>query len=175
MPHEFLPREMGDVDVPKISDEVLAERLKRFQPIVVKDGHTWAIETPDLRHTAYTWDPKLLHPVSFAPLTGLWTDHNCGYHAFFKPSIAEVLAQIPEFLDERANAFCIAPEQLIGIYESGSGHRAVTVFGCVVKTLKKPSPESAYEPFDGAIYRREKKFKDPHAILTEVEASRTQA
>ena len=54
------------------------------------------IKPVDLFGIAYTWDPK---PAGKAkdvkPLCDITTYHTYGYYGFFKPSIAEVLAQIP--------------------------------------------------------------------------------
>jgi hypothetical protein len=54
----------------------------------------------DLFGIAYTWDPKPSRPpekaIGLKPLCDITTYHVYGYHGCFKPSIAEVLAQIPE-------------------------------------------------------------------------------
>lgn len=59
------------------------------------------------------------------------TYHSCGYHAFVKPSIAEVLANIQDntkLLNSDANAFYIDMNQ-VEIHQSGNGHILETVFG----------------------------------------------
>lgn len=115
--------------VPEISNERLDELLAKFSPLIIRNGKYFKIAKCDPRRTAFTWDPALLEEVAFVPSLAVSTDHTCGYHAFFKPSLAEVLAQIPDVVPEEANAFCIDLDQTIGIYQSGTGHRATTQFG----------------------------------------------
>jgi hypothetical protein len=121
----------GRPNVPEISDDSLRENLSRLRPLVQRGQKFYEVELPDLRGTALTWEPKLIREVEFHPLVHTETDHTCGYHGFFKPSIAEVLAQVPDDLPPEVNAFCILTEQTIGIYETGTGHRAQTAFGHV--------------------------------------------
>ncbi|PZR63208.1 MAG: hypothetical protein DI537_51950, partial [Stutzerimonas stutzeri] len=47
------------------------------------------------------------------------TQHSCGYHAFFKPSIAEVLAQMPD--DPTITAFYLDTDSVVVLYD-GEGH-----------------------------------------------------
>lgn len=49
-----------------------------------------------LKGTSFKWDPKFLGKVEFTRLGSITTYHSYGYHMLFKPSIAEVLAQIVE-------------------------------------------------------------------------------
>jgi hypothetical protein len=120
----------GKAFVPEISDERLADLSSRIVPLIPKDGGFWTIEPKDPRNTAYTWDPNPTKSVTFRPVRTVRTDHYCGYHAFFKPSVAEVLAQMPEDLDDVVNAFWIPFEDgRVQIYREGNGHRAETVFG----------------------------------------------
>lgn len=137
----------ADVNVPEITDERLAELNARFRPLVLKDGelHRIAVKKVKLRNTAFAWSPVLLKEVEFMPLREVETDHTCAYHAFVKPTIAEVLAQVPDDIDELANAFYIDFDSVY-YYPSGGGHRLKTVFGII-------SPEDAAdldEPEDEA-------------------------
>lgn len=118
----------GDPSVPSIDDDALNLKQERFRPLVKEDENLFEIESVDARATAFTWSPVTTKQVRFIPLMEVETDHYCGYHAFFKPSIAEVLAQAPEELPDEANAYYIEIDS-VACYESGRGHRATTIFG----------------------------------------------
>ena len=107
--------------IPEISDErleTLAARIKpviRFQATTAgrfesidrnPEGKPFYIEPVDFRRTAFTWDPKpTVEAEDIVPYKTIETFHTYGAPVFFKPSIAEVLAQIPEEDLERAVAF----------------------------------------------------------------------
>ena len=102
----------GPFEIPTKTDAELAKLVKKTRPLVRnKDGNLCTIKQPDLRQTAFTWDPKGLRKVKGTAVEVAWknTLHTFGYHGFFKPSIAEVLCQMPEGLD--ADGFeVIGPE-----------------------------------------------------------------
>ena len=87
-------------EVPKKRIEELAERIK---PVVqfARKGKYY-IRPVDLFGIAYTWDPKSADKATgLKLLCDITTYHTYGYYGMFKPSIAEVLAQIPaEYLDK---------------------------------------------------------------------------
>lgn len=72
----------------------------------------------DIVGTSYTWDPQYDEsrkvPV-MKPMADITTFHGYGYYGMFKPSIAEVLAQIPDVLAQRVVAF-----EIIGRPESAA-------------------------------------------------------
>lgn len=92
--------------IPTLTDARLAELVSRIKPVVEFKGVKRYIEPVNPRNVAYTWDPK---PADVAPafkeVAEIQTFHTYGYIGFFKPSIAEVLAQIPEQLLDRVIAF----------------------------------------------------------------------
>lgn len=128
----------GDTNVPAISDDRLADLMGRFTTLVqIGDGTIRRRSPCDPRNIAFTWDradAAIGDPVTIMrEVERFKTDHTCGYHAFFKPSIAEVLAQITPIADAEANAFYIimngdGTDDEVEIYTSGGGHRATTVF-----------------------------------------------
>jgi len=101
-------------ELPKISDGRLEELMKEIKPVVrhsrritsrddklVRDGEgdLYFIEDVDPRGVAFTWDPKparMAEEVNPNSYKSIETIHSYGAPVFFKPSIAEVLAQIPE-------------------------------------------------------------------------------
>lgn len=96
--HCRLPAVGIKFEIPEITDEELQRLVERIRPMVIKDGIPYLINEPNLRNIAFTWSPDLAEqaPVSYRPYEQIYTLHEWGYYGCFKPSIAEVLAQIPE-------------------------------------------------------------------------------
>lgn len=101
---------MGKVWIPKLSYAEVIKRSKKIKPVVSftskrgklirtegNRGRKYFIKKQDLFGVAYTWEPK---PLKLAPnlkvLKVIQTYHTYGYYGLFKPSIAEVLRQIPK-------------------------------------------------------------------------------
>lgn len=92
--------------IPKVSESIIRERAERIKPVVRFKGVPHYIEPVDLFTTAFTWDPKAAGRADgLIPLADITTYHTYGYYAFFKPSIAEVVAQIPKGMLDKAVAF----------------------------------------------------------------------
>ena len=94
-------------EIPKISDEVLEERYAKIQPLLKRDGKLFSIQRPiDLRNQSFIWDPKIGNEVKgLKEIAQVKTLHTYGYYGIFKPSIAEVLSQVPEYLLDQVVAF----------------------------------------------------------------------
>jgi hypothetical protein len=108
----------------EISDERLEELMGRVQPLVQKGGKLYRIKEVNPRNIAFTWSPELLDEVPAEKVHELLvndTHHSCGYGAFFKPTIAECLAQHP--VDPFANAFYLDADT-IQTSPCGGGHIA---------------------------------------------------
>lgn len=103
--------------IPKISDERLRELHKRIKPVVrFANKDLFYIEPVDLRNIAYTWDPKPADKaMGLKTLCDITTYHTYSYYGFFKPSIAEVIAQIPEEHLQKVVAF-----EIVGKPETAS-------------------------------------------------------
>lgn len=102
---------MIQVDL-NISDEKLNSLLKRIKPVFdfPNKGKCY-IKPVDPREVSYIWDP-----ISDGGVKGLKflcdidTYHTFGYQGLFKPSIAEVLAQIPKDKLDQVVAFEIVEQ-----------------------------------------------------------------
>ena len=81
----------------EISDERLEELLQRIKPVVRHhDGELWYIKNVHPRRHSFTWDPKVTTKAgNLEQLARITTYHTFAAPVFFKPSVAEVLAQIP--------------------------------------------------------------------------------
>lgn len=100
--------------IPDISRETVEELYKKVKPLVRdKNGRFYTIEDVDLFKTAFTWSPILKEEVDgLEVVTIIITFHVFGAPAFFKPSIAEVLAQIPRHLLTKIDFFEVWTEGL---------------------------------------------------------------
>ena len=124
----------GKAFVPEISEEKLNNLIEKIVPVVREDNKLYQIKIPDLRKTAYTWDFEMTEECNnLKEVIRIKTHHYCGYYGFFKPSIAEVLAQIPEDLIGKVNAFEIisdtdsGTDDEIKIFKEGNGQLATTI------------------------------------------------
>lgn len=99
--------------IPEISDERIDELLHRTWPVVRfsgkhqdRSGKLFYIHSVDPRGVAFTWDPCPTDPAKgLVEIARIRTLHTYGYYGMFKPSVAEVLAQIPEHLVDQVVAF----------------------------------------------------------------------
>lgn len=103
----------GKIFIPKIDDEVLTQRYSISKPIVQRNGSTYSLlDEPleSLRDSSYIWnlDKLILDKMNKEELLELKSFlclHSYGYYGCFKPSIAEILSQMPEELQENSNYF----------------------------------------------------------------------
>jgi len=92
--------------IPEISEEKLYELGQRIKPLVSKGRNLFYIKPCHPRDTAFSWAPKRTKVATdLRKLTEITTYHTWGHYSLFKPSIAEVLAQIPEEYLDRCCAF----------------------------------------------------------------------
>lgn len=86
-------------DIPNISDEEIANLLRTISPLVRNDLDVLCTFKPvDPRRMSFIWDPKELKPLPYKvkELRRIRTLHTYGHPALFKPSVAEVLSQLPK-------------------------------------------------------------------------------
>jgi len=99
---------MGKSWIPAISNTKLAKLCARIRPIVTfpELGKRY-ISFVDPRNVSYLWDPTATNEEveGIAELKAITTYHTFGFYGLFKPSIAEVIAQIPEDLLDQVVAF----------------------------------------------------------------------
>lgn len=80
--------------------------MRKIRPVVRFGNVPWYIKPTDPRKIAFAWDPKkAAETEGLQEVCEITTYHLFGYHGFFKPSVAEVLAQIPEEYLDNAVAF----------------------------------------------------------------------
>ena len=86
--------------IPEVPDVQIRELSRRIKPVIQFHGPKKSglrfIGAVDPWSVAFTWSPEpRKRAYDLKPLCDITTYHSYAYHGFFKPSIAEVLAQIP--------------------------------------------------------------------------------
>lgn len=100
---------MFNVVIPKITDEELLKRYQKIKPIVIYNGEKYYLRDfslKELRSTNYIYEineETIGEKVNENELIELKGEdfsciHSYGYYSLFKPSIAEVLAQINDLV-----------------------------------------------------------------------------
>lgn len=86
--------------IPLITNAKLADLADRIKPLIRKEDGLYDIEPVDLRDVSFLWDPKPTTKASVVRNDTKWitTYHSWGYYGLFKPSVAEVLCQLSEFI-----------------------------------------------------------------------------
>ncbi len=84
--------------VPPITSDEAETLSKIFKPIKIEDNKAELIQQEgiDLFRHSFLWSPKLNpYKGDLFTLDSFWSVHDYGYQGIFKPSLAEVYAQIP--------------------------------------------------------------------------------
>lgn len=105
--------------IPPITDREL-KRWGHIRPVMVFHRQLYYIKPGDPRNESFVWDAKRVERADkISPIQDIRTYHGFSYHGFFKPSVAEVLAQIPKELLPEVAAFEIIkrPENAANLNE----------------------------------------------------------
>lgn len=116
------PRVMPEqCKIPNIGLDELSLRHQHLQPMVIDDSGELcnvkkSFELKILNSTSFIWDPTIEGSVTgVKPVATSISLHSFSYHGFFKPSIAEVLAQAPENWQEFVGYSVEGPEEVFDI------------------------------------------------------------
>ena len=103
----FTGKQMGSpYFIPELPAAKFKRRLANIKPLVRRDGRLYYIAPVDPVRIAYTWAPKFQDEAfGLTPVRVIRTLHSWSYYGCFKPSISEVLSQIPDDLEDKINAF----------------------------------------------------------------------
>lgn len=118
--------------VPDILDDDLLELVVKIRPLFKeRDGYREILVKRDverLRRTSFIWSPKLGRVVKVGlPKETIRTYHTCGHPVLFKPSIAEVLAQLTPEQRKWCKAFHVEDELgRSNVVEEGDHHWTFT-------------------------------------------------
>lgn len=100
--------------IPPMDEVELVSHYQHISPIVQKNGTSFflrRLSTEQLSKKAYTWlnaETDYGEEVDYNKLEVMTTKsmlHTFGYYGFFKPSVAEVIRQIPKELLDQTVAF----------------------------------------------------------------------
>lgn len=89
-------------EIPQMSNEEIARWYATIKPIVGHDTYLRELSADELTGVAYTWLNKpsdYTNKVDFSKLSVLEDRkmlHGWGYYGYFKPSVGEVIQQIPK-------------------------------------------------------------------------------
>ena len=91
-----------EFEVPQITDERLAELAERIKPLIRHRDLLFTIAPVDPSRQTFIIDPVLLEvAMGLEAIAEIRTYHTFQHPLIFRPSVAEVLAMIPdEFIDE---------------------------------------------------------------------------
>ena len=124
----------------KFNEAALIKLAREIKPVVKnKKGKLHFIEPVDISEVSFMYDPRYSEPAKGLKEIGrVTTEHTTGGF-FFKPSVKEVLTQIPNYiLNENPVAFSIL-EGSASISDDRSTSHATTVFyaGKLPEKIKK--------------------------------------
>lgn len=118
--------DIKSLKIPDISDKELKIRYSKVKPLVEIDEVTYTLKRftfTALSNRSYLWNKhedkrNIVHKEELEKIEDFICLHTCGYCGLFKPSIAEVLAQLPEKSVKEANYFEIIeqPETIDDVY-----------------------------------------------------------
>jgi hypothetical protein len=97
--------------IPELNQTILLERAFNIKPLIRGEGELtdrlYFIEAQDILKEGFAWSPqKTILANGLTKLGDVFTRHSTGCGVFFKPSISEVLKQIPdEILQQNPVAF----------------------------------------------------------------------
>ncbi len=108
--------------IPQLPKKVIKKRAKKIKPVMrliedkdgswIKDpnGSRYIVSGYNIFNYSYIWKPKPLMKIkAVGNVATIITYHETPYPGSFNPSVAEVLAQIPEELLPYVDAFEIDP------------------------------------------------------------------
>lgn len=92
--------------IPKVDRKILIELAAKIRPLFKFDGVLYFIKPQDIFNVSYIWEPvKDKKASNLEQIKDITTYHGFNYYGFFKPSVSEVLAQIPKKLINQVTAF----------------------------------------------------------------------
>lgn len=91
-----------------IKEEIL-NWTKKIKPLIKKDNKIYHLDNQcDHFLQSYHWMPIALNEANGLENIGeILTQHSYSYIGFFKPTVAEVIEQIPCYLLEKTNYFLV--------------------------------------------------------------------
>lgn len=136
---------MKKISIPVISDEELMRRYLKIKPVAEVHGTKYWLRDyslNELKNTSYFWTiiPDKIRPVGKQLSNHTHYDFECfhksGYPGFFKPRIAEILAQIPQEVYENYSIDAFEIIKRPTCVEDLNKHKEATSQGFHVSTVR---------------------------------------
>lgn len=105
-------------DLPKIQESYVLEHANRIKPLLYRDGKvSYCKSNCNHFNQSFPWDAKVTKPATdLVEVARIWTLHPWSYYGFFKPTVAEVIVQIPPDLLSKVDFFLVrGPEEAIDL------------------------------------------------------------
>lgn len=122
------------VEYARLIQPLLREEWQESRDFLANGGKVFFIEnTCDHFNQSYPWNSKRVKEANLVEVTRITTYHTWGYYGFFKPSVAEVLQQIPDDLLSKVEYFLVlGPDDATALNEQRDAidqgfHRATTI------------------------------------------------
>jgi len=100
--------------IPKLPTEELLRRAGLIKPVILRDQtyFEWKSKSDPINHS-FTWEYECGKQVNVGrPIFTTITFHSWGHPSLFKPSIAEVVAQIPDQILDQVKAFHLEEDDM---------------------------------------------------------------
>ena len=108
------------IEIPKLSKDELIQLYKKIKPMVTLYDIKYLLKEftiDEVINNSYLWDVEknkrdIVSPYNLKEIDEFACLHRYAYYGFFKPSIAEVLSQLPEQSKMEADVFEIVEEPI---------------------------------------------------------------
>lgn len=138
------------IRIPTLKKEETSQRAAFHLPLKVRDGKAFQVLEHDIKNMSFTWGEKFGGKVRPGKILGsALTLHSYGYAGFFKPSVYEVLCQIPKELVDTPTWFIVnGPNTAADFYRSMESEDEAKVR----EIMEVPDDDSVRKAFDEGFH-----------------------
>jgi hypothetical protein len=99
----------GIPKIPRTKKRLVNLYAQSIKPLILGEDGIVHHCVADCNHfdESYPWVAKATVPADLKEIDRIWTLHRYGHYSLFKPSVAEVLMQIPENLLDNVDFFLV--------------------------------------------------------------------
>lgn len=162
---------MSKVKIPFMSNEEIMRYYERIKPIVPRtkgDSYLTSLSEHAVTANAFNYikegeeEEVLVEYSELATLADVKMMHGWGYHTYFKPSVAEVIRQIPKELLDKTVAFTLIWGSTTSLFkeEFDAGYHP-----SIIRLFKKREGDEPAVDLNSMIF--DENFKKPLGITDE--------
>lgn len=142
-------------DLPKVKDmdkDFVEKWAKKIKPLIYREGKVSHFKNKAENHFTHSfpWEAKPTKEATGLEEVGrIWTLHTWAYYGFFKPTLAEVIVQIPQDLLEKVDYFLVrGPEDASDLNKTWKyvGDKGVHVAQTILYKQAKSEPYKSQCP-----------------------------